>query len=369
MADNTKFGMNLNEYNFTLPHKLISQKPLLKRDSAKFLIYDVSKDKIYHKIFNQISDYFSENDLIILNDSKVIPAKLTAKINNNTFIEIILIEELTFGENFIDFSIITKLSKIKKNQEFIFKEDIRAIYLGRTKDLTDGILRFWTNRATFYKFIYEFGKMPLPPYIKRNSNFLGLDEFDKKRYQTVYAKNLGSIACPTAGLHFTKDIFENLKKRNVMIKYLTLHVGLGTFRSIKTHRIEEHNMLKEKYEISKEVSILLKNKEKRLTSVGTTTTRTIESFYKTGKKEDFTDLFIYSGHKFIIDRLITNFHVPKSTPLILTVAFLADKIRKEGEVDSNKSVENALKIFKKIYKEAIDKKYRFYSYGDSMMII
>jgi S-adenosylmethionine:tRNA ribosyltransferase-isomerase len=362
---NEFLGKDIKDYDFDLPQELIAQKPLESRSSSKFLVYDSKKDVIFHKNFYQITEFFDDNDLLVLNNSKVIPAKLIAKINDK-YIEIILVEEVCIGDSFIDFSVITRLSKIKQNQEFIFNDKVKAVFLKRTDDLMNGIFRFNLSKSEFYDFLEDYGKMPLPPYIKRDVDFLEIDEADKNRYQTVYAKNLGSIACPTAGLHFTDDILENLLEKGVLIKYLTLHVGIGTFRPIKTENIQEHKMLPEKYLMSDDLANILKQKNKRLTSVGTTSTRTIESFNLTGKTIDSTALYIYPEHRFYIDRLITNFHVPKSTPLMLMSAFLADKLRKNGEENY---IQKSIEIFHRIYKEAIDKKYRFYSYGDSMMII
>jgi S-adenosylmethionine:tRNA ribosyltransferase-isomerase len=361
MAEN--FGINLSDYNFDLPEYLIAQKPAIKRDSSKLLIYDRKKDTILHKNFSDIFNYFSFDDALILNNSKVIPAKLIGtNILNHKKIDIVLVEELSSTENFIEFSVITKISKLKINQIFEFPENIKAEFVSRNDDLA--VFRFFLTKTNFYLFLDKYGKMPLPPYIKRENDFL--DDNDKNSYQTVYAKNLGSIAAPTAGLHFTDDILKKIADNGALVKHITLHVGMGTFKPIKTENIQEHKMLPERYEISDEIVNLLQNKTKNITSVGTTTTRTIESFFINQQNTGATDLYINPGHKFHIDRLITNFHVPKSTPLMLLTAFIADGVRDAGE---SKYIPKSIEILKKIYAEAIKKEYRFYSYGDSMFVI
>ena len=346
MAGN--LGFNLSDYDFDLPESSIAQKPAEIRDNSKLLIFDRKTETITHKYFYEIDQYFNENDLLVLNNSKVIPARLFGEKENGAKIDVVIVEEIANRE----FTVITKLAKLKVGQKIIFTDKLEAIFLGRKDEY--GVLKFNLNKHDFYVEIEGHGKMPLPPYIKREA-----DEKDRDRYQTVYAKNSGSIAAPTAGLHFTKEVLAKIKARETLIEYVTLHVGVGTFKPIKTDQIKEHKMMAEEYEIPED---FFKNK-KRITTVGTTSTRTLESFAKTGKLMDKTDLYIYPGHKFFIDRLITNFHVPHSTPLMLVAAFIADGL--EGE---NK-VERAVKILKKIYAEAIEKGYRFYSYGDAMLII
>ena len=357
-------GFNLKDYDFDLPQNLIAQKPTKKREDSRLLIYDRKTDSIQHKKFADIVEYFGADDLLILNNSKVIPAKLVGlRITPRQSFEIVLVEEIADGGNFVDFSVIAKISKMKIGQIFEFPENITAEYIERIGELA--IFRFNLGRENFYKFIDEQGKMPLPPYIKRTNDFDLCDREDRQRYQTVYAKTKGSIAAPTAGLHFTSAILSQLENNGSFVKYVTLHVGIGTFKPIKTESIKEHIMMPEKYEISDDVFEMLKNKARLITSVGTTSTRTIENFFRTNEKIGKTDLYIYPGHEFFIDRLITNFHVPRSTPLMLVAAFIADGLRKQGE---DRYIENSTKILKKIYREAIDMEYRFYSYGDSMFV-
>lgn len=362
---NLDFIKDLKNYDFSLDSSLIAQKPLEVRDEAKFLVYDTLHDKIFHKKFFDIPEFFKKGDYIILNNSKVIPVKIF--INSRTFEkrEILLVKEINSGKDFIDYIFLGKLSKFKTGDIFYFN-DIKIEFLSRTLDNLNGICRFYASKEKLIEYLNNFGKMPLPPYIKREQDFLEIDKFDKDRYQNVYAKHLGSIACPTAGLHFTNRVLEKLEFLGIKIKKLTLHVGIGTFRPIKTNNILEHEMLGEKYFISDDLVDILLNENSNITSCGTTTTRSIENFFLEKEKDGIANIFIYPSYKFHINRLITNFHVPKSTPLILMVAFLSHKLKNNGEPDS---IKKAFLIFHKIYEEAINKNYRFYSYGDSMMII
>ncbi len=359
------FGRSLNDYAFNLPETLIAQHPSVKRDESKLLIYDRAKDSISHKKFRDISDYFSSQDLLILNNSKVKPAKLVClKIKSQVFFEIVLVQEISSRENSVDFLVLVKSSKLKIGDEFSIGEvDIlRAEFLEKRGELC--LFRFYCDRLELEVFVEKFGKMPLPPYIKRSIS--GENNDDKIRYQTIYANTLGSIASPTAGLHFTTDVLQKIKDSGAAVKFITLHVGIGTFKPIKTQNIEDHKMLAEAYEICNDTADLLLQKQKILTSVGTTSTRTLENFFISKQKIGETDLYIYPGHKFFINRLITNFHVPNSTPLMLVCAFLADWLNSQSVPDSNRE---SIKILKKIYAEAISKNYRFYSYGDSMFVI
>ena len=413
MAEDLNYGYKLSDYDFELPEHCIAQKPIDKRDNSKLLIYDRKSDTITHKHFYDIINYFNEDDILVLNNSKVIPAKLIGyKADTMGKIDIVLIEELNSGADFIEFSVITKLSKLKKGQRIIFKHrsftdvqddashsrhskqqqqghskqqqqghskqqqqrhserseesHIYATYIDRKNDYA--ILCFDKSKAEFYANLEEYGKMPLPPYIKRNNDDLE-DNNDRDRYQTVYAEDKGSIAAPTAGLHFTDEILAKISNKNTCIDYLTLHVGIGTFKPIKTNKITEHIMMSEQYLIPENFANIIRSKiknKKLITSVGTTSTRTLESFAKTDKLSDKTDLYIYPGHEFFIDRLITNFHVPHSTPLMLVSAFIADGFKKNKKENH---IAKSVDTLKRIYKEAIDNNYRFYSYGDSMLVL
>ena len=254
---NLDFIKDLKNYDFDLDSSLIAQKPLKNREESKFLVYDTFSDKIFHKHFFDIVDFFDKDDYIILNNSKVIPVKILVNSKEGHKRELLLVEEIKTGKDFTDYSVLTKLSKFKTGDIFYFN-DIKVEFLKRTVDNLNGIFRFYINKIKLVEYLDNFGKMPLPPYIKRKQDFLEIDLFDKTRYQTVYAKNPGSIACPTAGLHFTGEILEKLKAKGVKIEKLTLHVGIGTFRPIKTDNILEHKMLSERYFISDDlVKILL----------------------------------------------------------------------------------------------------------------
>lgn len=239
----------MQNYDFTLDSSLIAQKPLGNRSESKFLIYDTQKDKIFHKHFFNIIDFFKQDEFIILNDSEVIPVKIFVDGKNGKIIEFLLVKEIQNNINFVDYIFLTKLSKIKDRDIFYFK-DVKIEFLGWTLNLLNGIFRFHVNREKLIEYLASFGKMPLSPYIKRYKCSLEMDEFDKNRYQNVYAKALVSIVCPTAGLHFSDEILERLKNIGVKIKKLTLHVGIGTFKPIKTVNILDHEILKEKYFIS-----------------------------------------------------------------------------------------------------------------------
>ena len=340
--------MKTDDFDYFLPEQLIAQTPLKKRDESKLLVLDKNTGEIEHKKFNNIVDLLDKNDVLVLNDTKVIPARLIGiKEETNAVIEILMLKNL--NEN--TWECLTKPAKrvklgtivsfgngkLKAKCIDIKDEGIRLFEL-----IYDGIL---------YEILDELGEMPLPPYIHEK-----LEE--KNRYQTVYAKNIGSAAAPTAGLHFTTELLEKIKEKEITICYVTLHVGLGTFRPVSVEDVTKHVMHTEYYEMSKETADILNNakkENKRIISVGTTSTRTLETIIK--KYGEFkecsgeTNIFIYPGYKFeAIDALITNFHLPKST-LVMLVSALATK----------ENIMNA-------YKEAVDKEYRFFSFGDSMFI-
>jgi S-adenosylmethionine:tRNA ribosyltransferase-isomerase len=358
--------LNINDYDFELPKKCIAQFPSQKRDESKLLIYDRLKDKIFHKKFYEIANYFGPDDLLLINTSEVIPARLAGeKKDSGGKIEIIVLDEKNSADSSVTYSVLAKYSKIKNGQKINFSHNLSAsVHIDENKTV---LLTFHMNKKDFLNYLKKYGSAPLPPYIKRHKE--DENKFDLERYQTVYADTLGSIAAPTAGLHFTKKILENIKDRGTIIVPIILHVGLGTFRMINSSDIREHVMLPEYFDISDEnkekINLCLKNNYK-ITSVGTTSTRTIESFLRGENSKGYTNLYIYPGHKFFINRLITNFHVPRSTPLVLVSAFIADHLRESGEENF---AQKGIEIIKRIYKEAIEKDYRFYSYGDSMMII
>ncbi len=340
--------MNVEEYNYDLPKELIAQTPILNRDESKLLVLDKDTGKINHEIFKNIINYLDNNTILVLNDTKVIPARLIGeKEDTKAMIEILLLKDL--GDN--TWECLSKPAKRlhvgtvicfgdgSLKAEVIKKMDEGIIHV---KLLYDGILM---------EILEKLGTMPLPPYIKEKLE-------DQSRYQTVYAKNIGSAAAPTAGLHFTNELLESLKKKGITICYVTLHVGLGTFRPIEVENILEHHMHSEYYHMNKETADILNNakkENKKIVAVGTTTTRVLETIVSKYNKfvecSGNTDIFIYPGYEFKgIDALITNFHLPKSTLLMLVSALAGkDKILKA-------------------YKEAISNNYRFFSFGDAMFI-
>lgn len=340
--------VKVEEFDFNLPEELIAQTPIKKRDFSKMLVLDKKTGAIDHKKFHNLIDLLTSNDVLVLNDTKVIPARLYGiKEETNALIEILMLKE----KNVDIWECLTKPAKrIKVGTIIIFGNGLlKAKCIAA---LEEGIRIFKLEyEGILYEILDKLGEMPLPPYIHEKLE-------DKNRYQTVYAKNIGSAAAPTAGLHFTNDLLESLKQKGVQIVYITLHVGLGTFRPVSVDNINDHKMHSEFYMMNKETAKILneaKKNKKRIISVGTTSTRTLETImnlYQEFKEcSGWTDIFIYPGYKFkAIDALITNFHLPKST-LVMLVSALAGK----------NNIMNA-------YKEAIEERYRFFSFGDSMFI-
>ena len=340
--------MKVEDYNYNLPPELIAQTPLKDRSSSKLLVLNKNDGSISDMHFYNIVDLLDENDCLVFNDTKVIPSRIYGKKEDtNANIELLLLKET------------------EKNVWEALTRPAKRVHLGTVISFGEGILKatcigLGEDGKRFFKMDYEgiflevldkIGEMPLPPYIHEK-----LEEQD--RYQTVYAKDYGSAAAPTAGLHFTNDILEKLKEKHIQTEYVTLHVGLGTFRPVMVENIEDHIMHSEFYKMTKETADRLndaKRKGKRIISVGTTSTRTLESiFVKYGKFvecSENTNIFIYPPYKFkAIDALITNFHLPKST-LIMLVSSLATR----------EYILNA-------YNHAIEEKYRFFSFGDAMFI-
>jgi S-adenosylmethionine:tRNA ribosyltransferase-isomerase len=338
--------MNTIDFDYYLPEELIAQTPLKDRASSRLLVLDKNTGEISHHHFNEIVDFLSDNDVLVLNNTRVIPARLFGeKEGTKAHIELLMLKDE--GD-----SVWQTLCK-----------PARRVHVGTVVSFGDGLLKALCVKEAdegirYFKMIYEgiflevldkLGETPLPPYIHEKLE-------DKERYQTVYAKTPGSAAAPTAGLHFTKELLEKIKEKGVEILYVTLHVGLGTFRPVMEEDIKDHKMHSEYYEIDEEtatkLNLAIKN-GKRIVSVGTTSTRTLESAYDNGFKKcsGWTDIFIYPGYKFkVVNAQITNFHLPKSTLIMLVSAFAGkDKIMKA-------------------YNEAVKEKYRFFSFGDSMFI-
>ncbi len=344
--------MKLIDFDYLLPQKLIAQKPIRPRDRSKLMILNLKTHEIKHDFFFNLGNYLQPNDILVANNSKVIPARLIGqKINfekNKNIgggkIEILLLKSLLNG----NWEIMVKGKIIPLTKIFLNKK-LQGVILKKLSDQTWEI-KFNLENDLLFKEIYKIGKAPTPPYIKKNSNL--------KKYQTIYAKKSGSVAAPTAGFHFTKRLMKKIKSQGINFNFITLHVGLGTFQPVRTEQIEEHQIHAEWGEISKATARKL-NQEKengqRIIAVGTTTTRTLEDFYQNNKIESgqkWVKNFIYPGYKFkFINGLITNFHIPKSSLLMLVSAFAGRE------------------FIIKAYQEAIEKKYRFYSFGDAMLII
>lgn len=340
--------MKVDDFNFDLPESLIAQTPLEKRDNSRLLVLDKKSGEITHHYFTEIINYLNPNDVLVLNDTKVIPARLIGiKEETDAVIELLLLKEVSKNV----WQCLTKPAKrIKIGTIVSFGNGILKAKC--TNVLDEGIREFeLIYQGILYEILDKLGEMPLPPYIHEKLT-------DKNRYQTVYAKNIGSAAAPTAGLHFTDELLTNIKNKGIKIVYVTLHVGLGTFRPVSVENISEHKMHSEFYMMSKESADILNNAKKnnyKIISVGTTSTRMLETIYNLYSEfkecSGWTDIFIYPGYKFkAIDHLITNFHLPKST-LLMLVSALAGK----------ENIERA-------YQEAIKEKYRFFSFGDSMLI-
>ena len=341
--------MDINQFDYELPKELIAQTPLKERSSSRLLILNKNTGKIKHEHFYNILNYLQEGDVLVLNDTKVIPARLIGeKEDTKAVIEILLLKEL--GED--NWECLAKPCKrLKEGTIVSFGEGLLKAQV--TEKLEDGIVHIkLIYDGILMEILDKLGTMPLPPYIHEKLE-------DQSRYQTVYAKNIGSAAAPTAGLHFTNKLLEDIKNKGVIITYVTLHVGLGTFRPVEVDNILDHKMHSEFYVMSDETAQILnkaKNENRRIIAVGTTSTRTLETIASNNNglfKQccGNTDIFIYPGYKFkAINALITNFHLPKST-LVMLVSALAGR-------------ENILNA----YQEAIKEKYRFFSFGDAMFI-
>ena len=340
--------MKVEDFDYDLNENLIAQTPIKDRDTSKLLVLDKKTGEIEHKLFYDIIDYLEKGDTLVLNDTKVLPARLLGeKTDTHAVIEILLLKDL--GEDVWE-CLVKPARRIKVGTIVTFGQgELKAECV---KEDNEGIRHFkLIYSGILLEILEHLGTMPLPPYIHEKLK-------DQSRYQTVYAKEIGSAAAPTAGLHFTKELLKKIEDKGVNIAYVTLHVGLGTFRPVSVDTIEEHKMHSEHYQMTKEVAELLTETKKnnhKIIAVGTTSTRTLETImtkYNEFKEcSGWTDIFIYPGYKFkAIDSLITNFHLPKST-LVMLVSALAGK----------DNIMNA-------YKVAQEKKYRFFSFGDAMLI-
>ena len=342
--------MKLSDFDFSLPPELVAQHPLPERAASRLLVLRKDSGAVLHRQFPDVCHYLNPGDVLVLNDTKVLPARLLGrKRKTGAVIEVVLLKALS---HLCEWEVLARPGKrLRVGTEVEFGEgEMSAVVLSDTA-AGGKVLRF-SVEGDFYAALDRLGQMPLPPYIKEQLA-------DKERYQTVYSKNLGSAAAPTAGLHFTKELLASIQAQGIEIVFLTLHIGLGTFRPVQVDDIAEHKMHSEYYEVSPETAAAINRahaRGKRVIVVGTTPLRTLETIADdTGHvpaASGWTDIFIYPGHRFrAVDGLITNFHLPKST-LIMLVAALAGR-------------ENVLNA----YQTAISERYRFFSFGDAMLII
>lgn len=343
-------NMKRSDFAYDLPQELIAQTPLEPRNSSRLLKVDRQTGEITHDHFYNLCDYLKKGDLLVLNDSRVLPARIYGeREGTGSFIEFLLVEQ---RENMVWEILCRPGKKAKVGTRFSFGGGILTAEIIEVLEDGNRVARFECE-DNFFAALDQIGQMPLPPYITEKLK-------DKERYQTVYSNELGSSAAPTAGLHFTKEQLEDLQKMGVNIAFVTLHVGLGTFRPVKEDKVLDHKMHREHYELSEKTAQMINETKKnggRVIAVGTTSCRTIESVasFHDGKivaDDGWTSIFIYPGYEFkVMDGLITNFHLPESTLIMLVSAFLGyDKTM------------NA-------YKTAVEEKYRFFSFGDSMAIL
>lgn len=346
--------MLLSEFDYELPEGLIAQRPTEKRPDSRMMVLDRKYHQILHKHFYDIVDLINNDCVLILNDTKVIPARLYGYKDTGARIEVFLLKEGTNKE----WEVLIRPSKRVKDGTVIKISDELSVQVIRPLEDDGKWLVKMLYEGDILEILHRVGNIPLPPYIERKMTDDDLKKLDFERYQTVYAKDEGSVAAPTAGLHFTQEILQKLKNKGVEIGYVTLNVGLGTFRPVKCENVLDHKMDSEAFEISQEAAELInraKKAGKKVVAVGTTTVRTLETAYKQFGEikacKSASELFIYPPYEFkVVDNLITNFHLPKST-LLMLVSALAEK-----------------DFIFEAYKEAIANKYRFYSYGDCMFI-
>ena len=339
--------MNISDFDFELPEELIAQHAVEPRDHSKLLVLNKDKKTLEHKKFYNIIDYLKKDDILVINRTKVIPARLFGHKENGVVLECFLLKRY----DLYTWEVLLKpAKKLKIGQKLIFSDGILEAELLEIKEDGNRIIKF-NFEGSFEEILDKLGEMPLPPYIMEKLE-------DKNRYQTVYAKEGESVAAPTAGLHFTNELLEKIREKGITIAEVFLDVGLGTFRPVQVENVLDHKMHSEKYRIPDETAKIIneaKKKGNRVIAVGTTSVRTLESSVDENGKlkasEDNTNIFIYGDYKFkIVDAIITNFHLPKSTLIMLISAFGGKEFIFEA------------------YKKAVEEKYRFYSFGDSMFI-
>lgn len=349
--------MLLSEYDYDLPEELIAQMPADKRDNSRMMVLNRKDRTISHKHFYNIVDFIDKDTLLVMNNTKVLPARLIGHKDTGAKIEVFLLKQAEQRLRLWD--VLIKPSKRIKPETIIkISDELSVRAIKRLEENGEWLVELIYDDDNVLEVLHRNGNIPLPPYIERKMANDDLKKLDFERYQTVYAKDEGSVAAPTAGLHFTHEILQNLQDKGVEIAYVTLNVGLGTFRPVQCENVLEHKMHSETFEISEKAAEQInraKKEGKKIIAVGTTTVRTLETaFQKFGcikPCQDHSELFIYPPYEFkVIDNLITNFHLPKST-LLLLVSALAGK-----------------DFIFEAYKEAIENKYRFFSYGDCMFI-
>lgn len=361
--------MLVSEFDYILPEELIAQKPASKRTSSKMMVLDSATKTLEHKHFFDIVDYLNENDVLVLNDTKVIPARLLGQKITGANVEVFLLKEIGNKQ----WEALLKPSKRVNAGNIIKISDELAV---KTLERLDGgkwLVELGYN-GDIYEILDRIGNVPLPPYIERKLSNEKIKSLDLKRYQTVFAKHAGSVAAPTAGLHFSKTILKQLKDKGVQVCYVTLNVGLGTFRPVKCENVLDHKMDTESFEITAKTAKIIneaKKSGKKIVAVGTTSVRTLETCFKKHGEikacKDSSELFIYPPYEFkVVDKLITNFHLPKSTLLMLVSALAGGKCDSASGTDG--SLYAGRDFIFKAYQEAIENKYRFYSYGDCMFI-
>lgn len=341
--------MKTSDFYYDLPQELIAQTPLEPRDSSRLLVYNRKTDNIEHKIFRDIESYLTENDVLVVNNTRVIPARIFGHKPTGAKIELLLLKKLELNTYE---ALLKPAKKAPVGTILHFSEELSAEIVSDVEEIGGRVVKFIVKQGTLEEQLDKLGEMPLPPYIREKLK-------DQNRYQTVYSSVDGSSAAPTAGLHFTNELLDKLKNKGVQIAQVTLDVGLGTFRPVMVENVETHVMHSEHICINEETALMLnkaKSEGKRIVAVGTTSVRTLESMsdengvLHAGSKD--TNIFIYPGVKFkFVDALITNFHLPESTLVMLVAAFIGSK---------DKTLD--------IYKTAVDEKYRFFSFGDSMFI-
>lgn len=352
--------MLISEYDYNLPEELIAQMPADKRDNSRMMVLNRKDRTISHKHFYDIVDLIEPNTLLVMNNTKVLPARLIGHKDTGAKIEVFLLKQNSKMQDEHDnWEVLIKPSKRVKPDTIIkISDELSVRAIKRLEENGEWLVELIFNGNNVLDVLHRNGNIPLPPYIERKIPNEDLKKLDFERYQTVYAKDEGSVAAPTAGLHFTKEILKKLENKGVELAYVTLNVGLGTFRPVQCENVENHKMHSETFEISEKAAEQInraKAEGKKIVAVGTTTVRTLETAYKKfgciKACHDHSELFIYPPYEFkVIDNLITNFHLPKST-LLMLVSALAGK-----------------DFIFEAYKEAIENKYRFFSYGDCMYI-